>query len=705
MRGQSGSLRVSIFLPLGLLLIIGSSAMFWISETARSSHEHAEIHQQQVTTALETVVSTRASIAEFDEYLSEVTSFDRIIPQEEISDTYTLLRSRVLNNLRELTTHVEMGVGADTLIELELSAIKWINDAEIVLGLRRSNKVPTLENISVKKDHIQSMMSSVYDQARVFEERALEENRSQFREHMTAAQIALIALLIVGGLVAFYHANHLASALQRLSADMARIRRGQFDFEVEDASRKDEIGDMARNVASFSRDLQELTATKEHVEYLALHDPLTGLRNRRCMDRQLDKIRNANNLDQDLMAMHIDLDRFKIANDTHGHHAGDEILKAIAKVLMREVSPTDLLFRVGGDEFLVLSWENTTQEKASKLAESIIRGASEPIAYKGAELQVNASIGVAFYSESERDPEVLLSNADLALYDAKAAGRGLFKFSSKAQRIQRERQRATLEQLKRGLSQHELIVHFQPQIDVSTNSIVGMEALIRWDHPERGLLAPIHFLDIAMESGLGDELTTLCIEQSIEALKTWRKLAIEVPRVSINLAADQLRNPDLIEELNQRVCDGGLSSADISIEIVESVLFGGHEDLAISQVKRLRDLGYQIELDDFGTGHASISNLTRFKVDRIKIDRMFVSDIDTNKDKHTIVEALTDLARKLDIECLAEGVETRHERDELVSLGCTQFQGYLFSRPQPQNAITHWLLHRNASEVSANQAV
>ena len=354
MNNQSGSLRVSILLPLVLLLIIGSSAMFWISETARNSHEQAEAHQQQVTKALEVVVSTKASIAEFDAYVGDVTSFDRIIPQDEISKTFISLRGDVLENLQELTTHVEMGVGPETLFELEQSARAWVDDAEIVLGLKRSTKIPTLENIAAKKDRIQSIMSSVYDQARVFEDRAMAENRSRFREHMTAAQISLIVLLIVGGFIAFYRANHLASALQRLSADMIRIRKGQFDFEVEDATRQDEIGEMARNVASFSRDLQELTATKEHVEYLALHDPLTGLRNRRCMDRKLDEIRHAQRSDQEWIAMHIDLDRFKIANDTHGHHAGDEILRAIAKVLVREVSPSDLIFRVGGDEFLVL---------------------------------------------------------------------------------------------------------------------------------------------------------------------------------------------------------------------------------------------------------------------------------------------------------------------------------------------------------------
>ena len=705
MNGGSRSLRVSIFLPLAMLLIIGSSAMFWISETARNSHEYAEIHQQQVTKALEVVVSSKASIAEIDRYVGEVTSFDRIIPQDEISETFTSLRRKVLADLKELTLHVEMGVDAETLLELERSAIEWADNAEIALGLRPSSNIPTFENLSVKKNRIQSTMSSVYAQARIFEERAMIENRSRFREHMTAAQISLIVLLIVGGLIAFYRANHLASALQRLSSDMTRIRNGQFNVQVEDATRKDEIGEMARNVASFSRDLQELTATKEHVEYLALHDPLTGLRNRRCMDRKLDEIHGTDNSDEEWIAMHIDLDRFKIANDTHGHHAGDEILRAVAQVLNQQVSPSDLIFRVGGDEFLVLSRENATQEKATKLAASIIRGASTPIRYNGAKLQVNASIGIAFYSQSERDPELLLSNADLALYDAKAAGRGLFKFSSKAQRIQRERQRTTLEQLKRGLAKQELLVHFQPQVDVSAKRVIGMEALLRWDHPERGTLAPIHFLDLAMDNGLGDELTSICIQQSIEALKNWRDLAIDVPRVSLNFAANQLRNPGLIDELNQRVCDSGLSSRDISIEIVESVLFGDREDLAISQVKRLRDLGYKIELDDFGTGHASISNLTRFKVDRIKLDRMFVSDIDSNKDKHTIVSALTDLAGKLDIECLAECGETPSERDELLSLGCTQFQGYLFSRPQSQPAITLWLLHRNSIEVSSNQAV
>lgn len=696
MTARAGSLRFSIFLPLAMLLLVGSSAMFWISNTARSSHENADSHQQQVTRALEVVVATETALSAFNAYVEEVTSFDQIIPPDDIATSYDRLSENVLNNIRELSDHVEMGVDEELISRLEADARSWVTDAKFILGLQPARRIPTAESLAHRRDQIQSSMALIFDLARQYEERAMAQNRARFRQHMTTAQLSLIALLIAGGIIAFFRANHLASALQRLSSDIARIRDGQFDVEVADIKRNDEIGDMARNVASFSDDLRELTATKEHVEYLALHDPLTGLRNRRCMDRKLEELQLRTDADKDVAALHIDLDRFKIANDTYGHHAGDAILKQIAQVLTQTVSADDLIFRVGGDEFLVLSRDNANQEDAARLARAIIDGVSAPILYGGVELQVCASVGIAFYSQSESDPELLLSNADLALYDAKGAGRGRYEFSSKARRIQRERRREMLDELKQGLQRDEFVIFFQPQVDVTTQRVVGLEALLRWHHPERGILSPAHFLDLAMESGLGDEITDICIDQSIAALKSWRDLELDVESVSINLAASQLQNPDLVDRLHGRVCQAQLEPSDLAIEIVESVLFGERDDLAIAQVRKLRALGYRIELDDFGTGHASISNLTRFKVDKIKIDRTFVSGVNSNREKHTIVAALVDLARNLGIECLAEGVETSEESDALLSIGCRQMQGYAVSRPAPLSEATHWLLARDA---------
>lgn len=697
------SLRLSIFFPLAMLLLVGSSAMFWISKTAKDSHAQAEAHQQQATKALEVVVSTEAALLAFDEYLRDVTSFNQIISQDEISATFVSLRDDVAGNIKELSAQVEMGVGGELTPQLEADVNEWFAAAEIILGLQRSRHIPTIDTLDQRRNQIQSKMTLIYELARQYEERSVIENRVQFQEQMAATQFSLIVLLIIGGLFAFYRANHLATAMRRLSSGMDRIRKSEFDFEISDAKRQDEIGDMARNLVSFSDDLQELIATKEHVEYLALHDALTGLRNRRCMDRRLESMSSWTNSESDLAAYHLDLDRFKLANDTYGHHAGDAILKHIASVLIKCVSATDLIFRVGGDEFLILSHENATMDKAKILAKSIIERVSVPIAYGDANLQVSASVGIAFLSQSENDPDVLLSNADLALYDAKGAGRARYEFSSKARRIQRERRNAMLEELKHAIAHDELTVFFQPQVDVASNEIVGLESLLRWHHPERGVLSPALFLDVAMENGLSEKITAICIDQSILALKTWRGLGLKVPGVSVNLAAVQLGKPGLVDWLHERVLSSGLQPNDIVIEIVESVLFGEHEDLAVSHVKKLRDRGYRIELDDFGTGHASISNLTRFKVDKIKIDRTFVSGMDTNKEKRSIVSALVDLSRNLGIECLAEGVESDPELEVLLSLNCSQVQGYAISRPLSLKSTSEWLLsHANAASVAAH---
>ena len=695
---ETDSLKFSIFLPLAMLFIVGTGAMFWISKTANSSHEHAEAHQQKVTKALEVVISTDAALVAFDSYVKDVTSFNQIIAPDEVARSYKLLSTDVLTHIHDLSNQAEMGVDSDLLSRLEIDALAWVSDAKVTLGLQASRQIPTMGSLDRRRAQIQATMSQVYDLAREYEERSVAENRAQFQDQMAAAQISLVLLLIAGGVIAFYRANYLASVLQRLSLDMSRIRKGQFNFEVNGVERRDEIGDMARNVASFSDDLQELTATKEHVEYLALHDPLTGLRNRRCMDRRLEELGASDQ--SDIVALHIDLDRFKVTNDTHGHQAGDAILKHVADALSQTVCEDDLIFRVGGDEFLILSRTNATEERAADLAQAIIRAVSVPLLYLGNELDVSASVGIAFFSQSNHDPDLLLSNADLALYDAKAAGRGRFEFSSKARRIQRERRRILLEELKCGIARDELILFFQPQVDTSNNTIVGVEALLRWDHPQRGILSPIHFLELAMESGLGDQITKICIEQAIDALKTWRSLDLGVPSVSINLAASQLHDASLVEDLHDRVRASGLCPSDIAIEIVESVLFGDQESLAVSQVRRLRELGYRIELDDFGTGHASISNLTRLKVDKIKIDRTFVSGVDEHEEKRTIVAALVDLSKNLRIECLAEGIESDAERDTLIALGCYQFQGYAIARPQAMRETTEWLIHQNTPDSS-----
>ncbi len=449
-----------------------------------------------------------------------------------------------------------------------------------------------------------------------------------------------------------------------------------------------------RIVSERSLLIAKLDAEKatEAMYFRARHDTLTELPNRAYLAEFMDNmIKEAEGRRPQFAIFHIDLDKFKEVNDTAGHAAGDLVLQTSAQALRNSVRAEDFVARIGGDEFVVVSQSDITEPQLYAISARIIDAISEPIMFMDQQLRVGASVGFALSKPYHTSGEAVLLDADLALYEAKNDGRGVARAFEPSMRAEFEDRTRIVTDLVSGLERGELETFFQPQVDLHSHLVTGFEALVRWQHPELGLLSPDRFVKMAEEAGLLKELTLQVADQSFEALQIWRNAGFEVPSVGLNFASRQLEDRETISQLKWMVDCAGLVPEDVTIEVLESVLAATNSDDLINNIKALSAAGFSIDLDDFGTEHASIANMRSFEVQRIKIDKGFIEDIEHRPDQQRLVSAMVQLARSLDVQVLAEGVETGAEIDILSSLGCDQVQGYFFARPMGLEDSLNWL--------------
>ncbi|MBB5694701.1 bifunctional diguanylate cyclase/phosphodiesterase [Muricoccus pecuniae] len=449
-------------------------------------------------------------------------------------------------------------------------------------------------------------------------------------------------------------------------------------------------------------DVTERRAAEARVEHMARHDALTGLPNRVTLHERLAQaVANAGPRGVRTAVLYMDLDRFKEVNDTLGHPVGDALLKAAsARILSNVRIPRgDLVARLGGDEFAVLVAPDEddgrdTATEAAALARRLISILSEPFEIDGHQVVVGSSIGVAVLPEDGTTPDELLKNADLALYRAKQDGRGRVRFFKREMGRQAQERRQLELDLRRAVlfAPQEFEVHYQPVIDVATRSPTGLEALLRWHHPERGLVSPADFIPVAEEIGLIVGLGELVLRRACADATRWSPTL----RVAVNLSPAQFRDPRLVETVAEALSDSGLPPGRLELEITEGVLLRRTE-ATMTTLHRLKSLGVRIALDDFGTGYSSLSYLRSFPFDKVKIDRAFVRDIETSSDDAAIVRAVTGLCERLGMTSTAEGVETEEQFRLVEAERCTEAQGYLFSRPVPASEVPEVLALVTAS--------
>ncbi|MCW8962946.1 MAG: EAL domain-containing protein [Gammaproteobacteria bacterium] len=449
-------------------------------------------------------------------------------------------------------------------------------------------------------------------------------------------------------------------------------------------------------MSSFT-DISERKETEKRIEHLAHHDILTGLLNRFSMESQLDQaISIANREKQKLAVLFIDLDRFKDINDSLGHHAGDKLLIKVAKRLKLCVRDSDVVARIGGDEFVVVSTGLRDNSHAAVLAEKILARISMPYDITGNEVTISPSIGVSVYPEDGQTVDDLMRTADVAMYHSKDMGRNTYQYFTESM-LQAANKRISIErELRAALVKEQLILHYQPQFSSNDLNVVSLEALVRWNHPEQGIIPPDLFITIAEESGIIHELGKWVFDEAIRQFGKWKSSGLINGSVAINLSAKQLLSKSLADDLRRIMHVHGVDGRDIELEITETAAMHDPER-AIEQLNELRDLGVSLAIDDFGTGYSSLAYLKRLPIQTLKLDRSFVRDIETDPNDAEICLATIALAHNLGLKVVAEGVETAAQRDFLTRHHCDFLQGYLFSRPLPPEGLDHFLNARRSA--------
>src|SRR5687767_9213782 len=437
-------------------------------------------------------------------------------------------------------------------------------------------------------------------------------------------------------------------------------------------------------------DLTQKRQTQEHLLYSTLHDALTGLPNRSLFTERLRHAmrRAARHPDVLFAVLFLDLDRFKDVNDNLGHFAGDELLRAVARRLEACIRPEDTVARLSGDEFVILLESISETSDAGRVAERIEEALSFPINLGGAEVTTSASMGIVTSSMSQEQPEQLLRSADMAMYRAKAAGRARYEMFDRAMHTDALARLQLETDLRRAVEQGEFRLHYQPLVSLRTGRITGLEALLRWEHPLRGLVQPSEFIPIAEETGLIIRIGRWVLSEACRQLAEWQKAHPREQPLSmgVNLSVKQFSQPDLLDQLASVIRTSGIAPGCLRLEITEAALIdkGGAAMPLLTQIKQL---GAQIYLDDFGTGYSSLIYLHRLPIDAIKIDRELVSTMDTDDKNLRLVRTILTFAQIVGVRAEAEGISSAEQLRELRALKCEHGQGYLFSAPIPHDAV------------------
>ncbi len=438
-------------------------------------------------------------------------------------------------------------------------------------------------------------------------------------------------------------------------------------------------------------DITDRKSAEQRIEYLAYHDTLTGLPNRLLVqDRFEQAMAQAERSHSKVALVYLDLDNFKSINDTLGHAAGDEFLKEVARRLRSCVRDSDTISRQGGDEFLLVLRDLPDSEVVQAIIMKIMERLQEPLRIDTQDLASSASLGVAIAPDDGRDFETLRKKADLAMYRSKESGRNTYHFFDPTMDAEAGEHLLMRNGLRRALERQEFVLHYQPQYELTSGALTGVEALIRWMHPELGLVAPGRFIGVAEESGLIVPMGDWVLRQACEQAMAWQRAGLPALTMAVNLSAIQFKRGNVEQSVSRALAESGLAPQLLELELTESILLQNVESV-LTSVRQLKQMGVKLAIDDFGTGYSSLSYLKRLDIDKLKIDQSFVRDLATDPDDEAIVRAIIQMARSLNLKTIAEGVETEDMRSRLQTFGCDAAQGYLYSRPVPAEDIERLL--------------
>jgi diguanylate cyclase (GGDEF)-like protein/PAS domain S-box-containing protein len=560
------------------------------------------------------------------------------------------------------------------------------------------------EMLSAEKERAQMTLNSIGDavlstdlEGRVTYLNVVAEKITGWTREEAAGKDVDDVFVIIDGSTREPCLNPLKTALEQnktvgLTRHCILIRRDGDEFAIEDSAAPihDQHGVTTGAVVVF-HDVSVARAIEAEMSHLAQHDTLTKLPNRTLLqDRLSQAITIAGRNGTRIAVLFVDLDGFKHINDSLGHAIGDKLLQSVAKRLLASVRTSDTVSRIGGDEFVVLLSEVAHAGDAGVKAGKILAALNTPLEIDQHNLRVTASIGVTTYPEDGQETAMLIKNADLAMYQAKENGRNNYHFFEKDMNVRALERQSVEENLCFALDRDELVMHYQPKISLTTGEITGVEALVRWQHPERGLIGPLQFISVAEDCGLMLPIGNWVLRESCRQAKAWQDAGLRPIEMAVNVSSVEFRNEDFLEGVRAILKETGLSPHYLGLELTESVLMQ-HAEFTVPVLKKLKAMGVRLAIDDFGTGYSSLSYLRQFPIDTLKVDQSFVQGINADTDDATIINAVINMGGNLKHRVIAEGVETVEQVAFLQAHGCDEGQGYYFSHPVPASQFVKLL--------------
>lgn len=493
--------------------------------------------------------------------------------------------------------------------------------------------------------------------------------------------------VVIGGFAAVMLTRGIVQPITKLTAGAEAIGKGELDHRIDIVS-DDELGELA---ASFNRMAENRQRSEKTLRDYAHHDALTKLPNRAYfqirLTEALDNARRAGWL----VAVHfLDLDHFKDVNDTLGHPAGDDLLKQVSARLLACVRTTDTVARLGGDEFAIIQSNVNHQHGITVLAERVVASIAEPFTLDREQVFTGTSIGITVFPHDDTDPDQLLKNADLALFRAKQEGRSNYRLFDPVMNEEIHARKALEQDIRQALEQGDFFLNYQPQINIASGRITGVEALVRWKHPERGMVSPAEFIPVAEQARLINRLTDGVLREACEQARAWHDKGIPAITMSVNLSPADFKRQDIISTVTSILDASGWPPKYLEFEITEGMVMSGVESV-IATLNELHEIGVGLAIDDFGTGFSSMNYLKQFPLDRLKIDQSFVRDVLTSEEDASITKAIIQLGHSLGLKVIAEGVESEQQLAFLREWGCDEAQGYYFSRPIPPEELAEML--------------
>jgi diguanylate cyclase (GGDEF)-like protein len=520
--------------------------------------------------------------------------------------------------------------------------------------------------------------------------------------YVTLGLLGLAGAALLAWLLALWLQGLISRPIENLAATMLTVSSEQDYSRRVAMERSDELGTLVENFNEMLNQIQvrdaDLQEKQQRLNYLAYHDALTGLANRLLFDDRLQHaLENARRLGNRVALFFIDLDRFKNINDSLGHKTGDMVLKEVSARLSAVIRAGDTLARLGGDEFVVICEQAADRQGIAILATKVQQVLNQPLQCGRQDLFVSGSIGVSVFPDDGECVESLMQCADVAMYQAKELGRNNFQFFTPGMTELAQEALLMESKLRKALENGELLLHYQPQVDMSSGCIIGMEALLRWQHPVMGLVSPAKFIPLAEETGLIISIGKWVLQQACRQAMLWQQAGYPAWTMAVNISPKQFWQADLIDAVEKALEETGLDPTLLELEITESAIMQDAEK-AIDTMRRVRERGIKLAIDDFGTGYSSLSCLRRFPLSKLKIDQSFTRDILIEEDGGAIAEGIMALARTLKLDVIAEGVEEAGQVEFLLAKGCTEGQGYHLGRPMPAEGLVDYYLHKVAGK-------